>query len=55
MAGDTNNNKGQVISAVTEGFGLIRFPASLQDLQLFAQCSGGGKCPQEAALAIGFP
>lgn len=48
-------NKGQVITALTEGFGLIRLPGSLQDLQLFAQCSGDGKCPQEVAGAICFP
>lgn len=47
-------NKGKVITPLTEAFGLIRLPASLQDLQLFAQCSGDGKCPQEVAVAICF-
>lgn len=48
-------NKGQVITALTEGFGLIRLPAILQDLQPFARCSGDGMCPQEVAVAICFP
>lgn len=45
-------SKGQVIITLTEGLRLIRLPAILQGLQLFARCSGNGVCPQEVAVAL---